>query len=57
MNIDGEELIKNAHEKSVESAVISGLEDVNSTSTKYMNIQNLDRTFTKNVVIKELLKK
>ena len=78
-NTDGEKLIMDAHEISVQSAVMSGLEDVNSsqfllsqiwtisvdtawnyirnTSAKSMNIQNLDWTFTKNVVFKELLNK
>ena len=71
-------LITDAHEISVQNAVMSGLEDVNSsqlyvalTRGRYhenLNVQvhnslyqgklfEDDRTFTKNVIIKELLNK
>ena len=56
MHIDGEELITDSHEIRVQSAVMSGLEDVNLshffTRSNMNKLFENDRTFTKNVDIK-----
>ena len=53
MNTDGEELITDAHEISVQSAVMSGLEDVNSS--QFFTRSDMNTLFEDDQTYKKML--